>query len=126
MVEAHIVEDEEFCFGAKEGGVANARRLHVFDGLDGNGAGAAGIQFACARLFDGADHAQGGVRHEGVDPGGVGIGHHHHVRFVNGLPAPDAGTIECHAIGKAALVDLALVQGEMLPNPWHVDEFQIN
>jgi hypothetical protein len=55
-----------------------------------------------------------------------GIGHHHHVGFVNGLPAPDAGTIEGDPIIEAALVDLALVHGEVLPNPWHIDEFQVD
>ena len=84
---AHIIENEEFRFWAEVGRVGQAGGGEVIQGLLGQGPGAAGVGLAAAGLLNRADQAEGFVAVKGVNPGGVGIGHHRHVRFVDGFPA---------------------------------------
>merc|ERR1739841_373507 len=53
-----------------------------------------------ARLLNRADHAQGFVPIERINPGRVGVGHHGHVGGLDALPSTDGGTIKGQALSE--------------------------
>ncbi len=126
LVKAHVIKDKKFGFGAKVGGITKARGGQIINGFLGNHSGATLVGLACAGLFDAANETQGRLGHERVEPSGVGIRHHHHVRFVDGLPAANTGAIEGHPGGEAIVVDLVVVHRQMLPDAGHVDKLEVD
>ena len=123
---AHIIEDEEFRFRTEIGLGRDAGAGQVIERLLGQGARAAAVGLAAAGLLDRADQAEGLVAVKGVDPGGIRIRHHRHVRLVDGFPTADRGTVERHAVGEGAFIDQIVADREVLPFAVQVDEFQID
>ena len=97
LIVADVVEDEELQFGAEIGGVGDAGRLHVVDGLAGHVARIARVVLLGERVLNVADHRQGAVLAERIEEGGLGDRHDEHVGFVDGLPAANAGAVEAEA-----------------------------
>jgi hypothetical protein len=83
----HVVEHEEFGFGADIDGVANAGGLHEGFGALGGRTRVAGVEFAGRGLDDVADQDQHRGGREGIDIDRVEVGLQDHVRLVDGLPA---------------------------------------
>ncbi len=84
---AHAVEDEEFGFRSEVGGVTKAGGLEVSLGALGDRTRIAVVGLAVTRLDHVALQEQRGFFEEGVDVGGVGVGHELHVRRFNAFPA---------------------------------------
>ncbi len=125
-VEADVVEDEEFRLRSKEGRIGEPGAGQVADGALGQGARAAVVGLAAAGLLDRADQAEGFLAVEGIDPGGAGIGHHRHVRFVDGLPAANGGSVKGQSFCEGLLFHQIAVNGQVLPLSVDIGEFQIN
>ena len=123
---AHVIEDEELRFWSEVGRVGQACGGEVIKGLLGQGPGAAGIGLAAAGFLNRADQAEGFVAVEGVNPGGVGIGHHRHVRFVDGFPAANRRTVEGHAFREGGLIEQVVADREVLPLAVKVNELQVD
>ena len=122
----HVVEDEEFCFGADEHGVADAGRLQVGLGALGDHARVAAIAFAGAGLENVAEYGQRGLGIERIEVGGGRIRHQYHVRLVDGLPAGNRRAVEHQALGPGVLMHLRDVHGEMLHLAARVGEAQVD
>ena len=97
-VEADVIEDEEFAFGADEAGVGEAGGAEVGFRFLGDVAGIAFVGLAGDGIFDHAGHDEGGDLVEGVHHGGIRIGDENHVRFVDGGPAADGGAVDAEAL----------------------------
>ncbi|MBA7709728.1 hypothetical protein ES703_118651 [subsurface metagenome] len=80
------------------------------------------VYFLGNRIGDVADHHQGPGPEKGVQAGGLGIGDHQHVAFVDLLPGRDGGAVKTHTIGKNGLVELAHRGGEVMPGPLDIDK----
>ena len=100
LVEADVVEDEEFGFGTEIGDVGQSGGFEVGFGFLGDVARVPAVFLFGHGVDDVADHAEGGNFSEGVEHGGVGVGDDEHVAGVDGLPAPDAGSVESVAVFK--------------------------
>ena len=90
----HAVKNEKFWLGAEECGITNTGGLEVGFRALGNGAGITVIGLAVAGLHHVTGDDDGGFFEEGVDVGGVGIGHEQHVRSFNALPARDRRAVK--------------------------------
>ena len=124
--ELHVVEDEEFGLGADEDGVADAGRLEIGLGALGDHARVTRIAFARAGLENVAEHGERGLGIEGVEMRRGRIGHQHHVRLVDGLPAGDRGAVEHQALGPCVLVHLRDVHRQVLQLAARVGEAQVD
>ncbi|MDH6595247.1 hypothetical protein M2165_005136 [Variovorax sp. TBS-050B] len=114
VLPAHAVEHEEFGFRTEVGGVAQARCLHV-------GLGALGERTRVALVglaVGGVDHVAGQDQRrffeEGIDVGGVGVGHELHVRGFDSLPAGDGRAVECMARGEFVFIESRDRHGHVL------------
>ena len=125
-VEADVVENEEFRFGAEIGGVGDAGGSHVFLGGLGDRARAALIMLSGGGDDDVAVDHQRGLRKEGVDHGRAAIGHQGHVGVVDCAPARDRRSVEHQAVGERILIDLRKVEGHVLPLAARVCESPID
>ena len=103
---AHAVEDEELGFRAEVGGVAQAGGLHVGLGALGQRARVALVGLAVAGLDHVAGQEQRRLFEEGVDVGGVRVGHELHVRGFDALPAGDRRAVEGVAMGELVFVEV--------------------
>ena len=124
--EPHIVEDEEFGFGAEIGGVANARRIDIGLGGLGDGARAAGVILVGHRLQHIADQDQRGLGKEGVNDRGFEIRLEQHVGLVDRLPAGDRRTVEHGADVEEVIINQQQVKGDMLPLALGIGEANVN
>ena len=124
--EAHVVEHEEFGFGAEKGGVADAGRLQIGFGLLGDAARVAVIGLAGGGIENVADDDQRGSREERVHAGRGRVRHQRHVGFVDRLPAGDRGAVEHQAVGEGVFVDQRLVEGDVLPLAARIGEAQVH
>ena len=97
------VEDEEFGFRTEVGGVADAAALEVGLGALGDRARVAVVALAVGRLDDVTGQDQGGLVHERVDVGRVGVRHQQHVGGLDALPTGDRRTVECMPLGELVL-----------------------
>ena len=101
---ACVIEDKEFRFGAKEGGIGNAGGFQVFLGALGDGTGTTfvalhggGFQHVTAQIHS-------GVVEERVQYGTVRIRHQDHVRLVDTLPACNGRTVKHLAVLEKAVI----------------------
>ncbi len=94
------VEDEELGFRTEVGGVANAAALEVGLGALGDRARVAVVALAVGRLDDVTGQDQGGLVHERVDEGRVGVRHQQHVGGLDALPAGNRRAVECMTFGE--------------------------
>ena len=122
----HVVEDEELGFGTEHGGVGDAGADQVFLGALGHAARIAGVSFHGAGFGDGAGQAEGGHRAEGINEGGVGVGHGQHVAGFNTFPAADGGAVEAVAFAEDVFGQFADGTGEMLPGAKGIDELDVH
>ena len=102
---AHVVEDEEFSFGAEIGSVANARGFQIGFRLQRDLARATIISLVCVGLDHVAMHAECFLGIEGVHVDRCRIGHQFHVGLVNRLPSGNRGPVEHKAFFKEVFVD---------------------
>ena len=66
------------------------------------------------------------MRGEGIEKGGLGLGHDEHVALVDRLPAADARAVEAQAVFEHVLVQLADRNGEVLPQAGEIHEPQVD
>ena len=125
-VVANVVKDEELGLRAKEGRIGQAGGIEVIEGFLGQGPGAAAVGLAAAGLLDRADQAEGFVAVKGVDPGGVRVRHHRHIRLVDRLPAADRGAVKGQSFREALLLHQIGVDGEVLPFAVQISELQVD
>jgi hypothetical protein len=126
VLEADVVEHEEFGFRADIDGVADAAGLDEGFGAGGRRARVAAIKLAGRRLDDIAHQDQHRRRAERVDIGGAEVRLQNHVALVDRLPAGDRRAVEHEAIGQHVLVDRARDHGEMLPLALGVGEPEVH
>jgi hypothetical protein len=123
---AHIVEDEEFGLGPEIGGVPDAGRDQVLLGLLRNRTRVARIGLPGQRLVHIAKDDQRRLRGERVEDRGRTVGHEHHVRLVNRLPAGDRRSVEHHTLVEEILIDRPDVVREMLPLAARIGEPEVD
>ena len=123
---ADVVKNEELGLWSEVRRVGKTGGAQIVQGLLSQGPRAAGVGLAAAGLLNRADQAEGLVAVEGVDPGGVRVGHHGHVRLVDGFPAADRGAIKGHALGEGFLFHQVRGDREVLPLPVEINELQVD
>ena len=126
LVEADIVEDEEFELRGEPTGVGQAGRLHVADGLAGDVPGVAGVILLGDRVLDVADHRQGRAGGERVDQRRVRLGDDEQVGLVDRAPADDAGAVEADPLLEGFLGQGVRRDGEMLPDAGEIHEPEVD
>jgi hypothetical protein len=100
LVEADVVEDEEFRFRSEVRGVGNPCTLQVVLRFACYVARIARVIFARDRILNVADHAECWQRGERIDEGGFCLRYDEHVAFVNRLPTTNAGTVKAEPVFK--------------------------
>ena len=125
-VVANVVEEKELGLWPEEGRVGQAGGAQVVQSSLGQGTGAAVVGLTTARLLNGADHAQGFVAVERIDPGRAGIGNHRHVGGVDRFPAADGGTVKCQSFGKGFLLKQIGAHRQVLPLAVEIGELQVD
>jgi hypothetical protein len=126
ILEADVVEHEEFGLRADEDGIADPGLLQIGFGAGRGGARVAAVKLAGRRLDDVAEQDQHRRRAERVDIGGVEIGLQDHVRLVDRLPAGDRASVEHEAVGELVLVDDPEHHRQMLPLALGIGESKID
>jgi len=122
-----LVEDEELGLRAEVGGVAHAGCLQVGLGALGNANGGRGRRTLPSPGSSTSQlQEQGGLFEEGVDVGGVGIGHQQHVRGFNALPASDRRTVKRVASRELVFVEVRHRHGDVLLFAAGVGEAEVN
>ncbi len=106
LIEADVIEDEEFGLGAEVGSVGNAAILQVELGLLGDPARVALVALLGDGILDIAIHDDRRHFGERVHKRGGGIRDEQHVAFMDCRPAADAGAIHAEALFETALIDL--------------------
>ena len=94
VLPTHAVKDEELGFGTEVSGVAQARSAHESFRTLGDGTGVTVIGLAVGRFQHIAGQNQGGFFKEGIDNGGIVVGHQQHVGGLNAFPTGDGRTIK--------------------------------
>src|SRR5690606_3318415 len=124
--EVYFVKDEELGLGAEERGIPKAGGFQVLLGALGDGAGVAVVALHGGGIDDVAPQDDGGLVKEGVDDGGVIVGHQDHVRLIDALPAGDGGAVEHLAGGEEVLVHIARGDGDVVLLALGVGEAQVH
>ncbi|EDM72004.1 hypothetical protein RAZWK3B_17838 [Roseobacter sp. AzwK-3b] len=124
--EAHVVEQEEFGFGAEEGGIADARGFQVGFCLLGGAARVTLVGFAGVGLDHRAMHAEGFLGVERVDIGRLGVGHQFHVGGFDRFPAGDRGAVEHEPFFKEVFIDQIGHHGDVLQLAARVGEADVD
>jgi len=130
--EAHLIEDEEFEFGADVDRVADAAVLYVLLGLGGHVARVAAVGLARHRVLDVADHRERRRFDGRVDDRRRRVGDEEHVGLFDLLEAANAGAVETVAFAPGRLrvvvpvVELVDGARQVLPKSEEVDEFHID
>jgi hypothetical protein len=122
----HVVEDEEFVFGAPQRGIGDAGRLQVGLGALRERARVALIALHRRRLDDVATQVQRRLLEERIDDGGARIRHEDHVGLLDALPAGDRRAVEALAVLEEGVVDHAGRHGHMLFLALRVGEAEVN
>ena len=125
-LEANFVENEEFCFGADEGRVADAGAFEIGFGLLGDVARIPGVGLTCDGVDDVAHHHEGRDFEKGVHFGGGRIGNDEHITGVDGLPAANTGAVKTETVFEAGFVQFAHGNREVLPNAGEIQETDIH
>jgi hypothetical protein len=126
LVEADAVEDVELRLGAPVADVGDAGLGQVGLGLLGDVAGVARVALAGDRIDDVADQVQSRHLQDRIDCRAVRVGDQEHVALVDGLEAPDARTVEAHAVGEHVFLEPAERHAEVLPGAGEVNEAQVH
>ena len=126
LVEPDVVEDEELQLGGEFAGIGQAGALHVADGFAGDVAGVSGVILLCDRVLDIADHRQGRPGRERVDQGGLGLGDHEQIGFIDGPPADDARPVEADAFLEGLLGQGIGGDREVLPDAREIHEPEVD
>ena len=114
LIEADVVEDEEFGFRAKVGGVAHAAVLQIQLGFFGDPARVALVVLLGDGVDDVAVHHDGGNFRERIHERRGGIGNQQHVAFVDRRPAANARAVHAETLFERADVQLAHRIGNMV------------
>ena len=115
VLEADVVEHEEFGFRPDEDGVADAGLAEIGFGAGRGRARVAAVKLAGRRLDDVAEQDQHRGGAERVDIGGLEVGLQNHVALVDRLPAGDRAAVEHEAVAQLVVVDQARGHRQMLP-----------
>ena len=75
---------------------------------------------------DGAGQRQGRHDAEGIDEGGVRIGHGQHVRGFDAFPAADAGAVKAEAFFEDVEGQFANGTTEVLPGAKRIDKLDVH
>jgi hypothetical protein len=126
VIEADVVEDEEFRFRADKDGVAEAARLDIGLGALGGRTGVAVIKLAGRRLDDVAADDHHRRRAERIDIDRIEIGLEDHVALVDRLPADDRAAVEHQSVVELILAEQGRDHGQVLPLALGIGEPQID
>src|SRR5262245_51417487 len=125
LIEADVVEDEEFQLRADVDGVGQAELLDVLFGLLGHEARVAGVIATGHRVFHVADQDQRLMLGKRVQLRRRRIREEQHVRLVDRLEPANRGPVEANAFGEKVFSQLVSRDREMLPGPRQVREPQV-
>eukprot|EP00042_Codosiga_hollandica_P061003 m.922406 g.922406 ORF g.922406 m.922406 type:complete len:463 (+) comp98226_c0_seq1:811-2199(+) len=123
---AHAVEDEELRLRTEESGVAQAGGLEISLGALGQRTRIALVGLAVGGVDHVAGQDQRRLFEEGVDVGGVGIGHEQHVRGFDALPAGDRGAVEGVTRRELVFIEMGNGHGDVLLLATGVGEAEVN
>jgi hypothetical protein len=126
VLEADVVEHEEFGLGADIDGVADTGGLEIGLSTLRSRARIAAVKLAGARLDDVAEGDHHRSRREGIHIDGVQIRLEDHVALVDRLPALDRGAVEHQAVVECILIDHARTHRQVLPLALRVGEAKID
>ncbi len=121
-----IVEDEEFRFRSKVGGVPDLGALEILLRPESDAARVPLVGLHRDRIDDGANKAEGGFGVERIDHGGRWIGKNQHVGGVDRLPSADRGPVEAEALLEGRLLEFRQRCGEVLPGSGDIAEFIVH
>lgn len=124
--EADVVEDEEFGFRAKVGGVAESGGAEVFFGHAGDISGVAVVLLSGDGIFDRSGDDECWNVCKGIEEGAIGVGDNEHVALIDGFPAADRGAVEAISVDELVFAELTDGNREVLPLAKEVGEADIN
>ena len=125
-VPTDVVKHEELGFRSEIDLIAGARRLHIGEGLLGDGTGVAVVRLTGVRVQHVAEQEHRGLLIERVDIGGLEVRTQQHVGLVDRLPSGDGRAVEHGALGQEVVVDKSDIEGHMLHLAPDVGEPDIN
>ena len=88
--------------------------------------GVTAVEIPAHRIAYVADDAQRRHGGERIDETRVRVRDQQHVAFIDHLKAANARAVEAYALRESILAELPGRNGEMLPEPGQVHEFQVN
>ena len=94
LVESDVVKDKELRFRPEAGGIRNTCAFEIVGRFASDAPGISGVLFPSQWIKNVANQNEGGQLAERVHKCGVRLRHDQHVRLIDRLPSPDAGTIE--------------------------------
>src|SRR5437764_13555385 len=100
-MKAHVVEDEELCFGTKVNRVGDARELEITLRATRHAARVQPVTFFGNRVNYVCDETQSLLAHQGIYPVTIGVRDEQHVRFVNRSLAAKTRAVEAETIIKS-------------------------
>ena len=125
LIEADVVENEELGFGPEIRGVADAAVLQIHLGFARDPARIAIVALPRDRVDHVAGHHQRRNLIEGIGERGARIRDQQHVAFVDGGPAPDAGSVHPKAFLERIFGKLGDRVGHVMLQAGNVAEPQI-
>ena len=126
LVEADVVEDEEFRFRTDIDRVGEAGRAQIRFRLARDVARVTRVVLAGNGIADVADHDQRLAGQERIDETGLGNRLDQHVRLVDRLPTADAGAVKPQSSFEVILREFARRDRKVLPQTGEVHETDVD
>jgi hypothetical protein len=126
LVKAHVVENEEFGFGAEVSRVRDAGEGEIRFSFLRNVARVLQVVLLGDRIGSIANQDQRGNIGERIEHGGCRVWYQQHVTLVNGCPASNAGPVHAESFFERGFIQLMYRKRNVMPQPGQVGKSHIN